>query len=160
MPTLKYWDIPSGGFTVLPNVLGPQGVQGPQGPPGLPGASQTLGVWLSLPYAAGWTDYTIGWRTGQYMKDSAGWVYLRGLIIFVGTVNTGASSTICTLPSGFRPAAHEDFQQIAGLWTAPGGSGRVDVHSTGVITYNNASPSSATNIWFTLSGVTYRADGS
>lgn len=54
--------------------------------------------WVSLTYVNGWVDYGAPYYSGQYMKDSNGFVHFRGLI------KGGTSGDIATMPTGYRLA--------------------------------------------------------
>jgi hypothetical protein len=162
MPALKYWDIPSGGFTGVSGAQGPQGVIGSPGPQGPAGATMTPGTWTAMSYNATWSTYGSGYRAGMYMKDSSGWVYLTGVLLCSATVasNVSYATFITTLPSGYRPANNELFLTNCGGWTNSGGPARINVNPDGTIQYVNTTPASATNPWVSLSGIWFIADGS
>jgi hypothetical protein len=61
-------------------------------------------TWFALPLLGGWVDYDTTFATARYCKNSAGTVFIEGLIKS-GTVS--ASFTFAgPLPAGFRPAGH------------------------------------------------------
>jgi hypothetical protein len=71
--------------------------------------------WTALPYNSPWGDYSAGgWQAGQYMKDAAGWVNVRGLVVCRGSYGYAATSAIiCYLPVGYRtPYSYEMFNNI------------------------------------------------
>ncbi|MGW8823653.1 hypothetical protein ACWGNU_16235 [Paenibacillus lautus] len=67
--------------------------------------------WITPTLINGWIPYAdsthyYGYTTAQYMKDSQGFVYLRGLI------KKGSPSTIFYLPIGYRPKQSITFVTI------------------------------------------------
>ena len=84
------------------------------------------------------------------MKDSVGFVHLRGLI-----KASGSGDTIFTLPAGYRPSNKLIFTvQYYDSGTASYVHGRVDVDTDGTVdaTY----PASVgSNDWLSLSGITF-----
>jgi hypothetical protein len=168
MPLLKYWDVATGAFIAVPGAQGPPGGPGSIGTAGAAGAigpagvGPKAGVWAGLPYTSAFTDFGSGWRAGQYMKDSLGWVYLRGLCSCINTSVAGGGSgpTICTLPSGFRPANRLLFSQQQSNQAASGGPGRVDIVPDGtVVTANCSTTTTGYTWWQSVSGIRFLADG-
>jgi hypothetical protein len=108
----------------------------------------------------GWTDCPAawGWNSAGYFRDKNGIVHLKGLVQG-GTI----PSTIFELPAGFRPAMHHLFivpvHNNTGLPATPCSGyrqGRVTVWNNGQVYAE--SPNGLTPLWFTLDGVTFRAD--
>lgn len=168
MPTLRYWDVATGGF--ISASVGPQGSQGPAGIPGATGPGGVQGPpafvrWTPMAgsYGTGWSDYLTGFRTGQYTKDGPGFVHLRGLVKWNASVAAGAqvATPVITLPSGYRPALRQLFQTVAYVWTTPGGPARIDVWADGTVNYlNSTTTATPATPWLSLSGVMFIADGS
>lgn len=73
-----------------------------------PGTS-SLETWHALPYAAQWTD--AGVQAGAYRLDATGRVVLRGRGRFTSNGTTGLANptTLCTLPSGYRPSGSQGW---------------------------------------------------
>ena len=64
-------------------------------------------TWSTLTLNGGTsTANQAGFQTGQYTKDSRGWVELRGTL---QTTPSSGDSLLATLPSGFRPQANLSF---------------------------------------------------
>lgn len=61
-------------------------------------------TWTAFPFAAGWSNKAGGYQACEYTKV-AGWLYMRGVALYT----SGGSTTIGTLPTGFRPASHAIF---------------------------------------------------
>lgn len=94
-----------------------------------PTTQTTPAPWTSLPYATGWQHYDVNsFNPGGYRK-LGDVVYLRGLITQVA----GATSTVFTLPTGFRPAR----QVIQSILTSTG-QARFDITTGGVFTTSTA----------------------
>jgi hypothetical protein len=73
--------------------------------------------WIGVPFNAGWVDYGGGFATCQYRRIGD-LLYLKGLIKRTGA-NVAGSSTMFSLPAGFRPA-----QIVAApVFCSPTGSG-------------------------------------
>lgn len=86
-----------------------------------------------------------GYETAGYMKDSLGFVHLKGVI---GGGANGANS-VFTLPEGYRPAARKSF--AASYDT---GSTRLDILPDGKIYVVPAN----SNILVGLSGIMFKAE--
>jgi hypothetical protein len=92
-----------------------------------------------------WVNYGSSYNTAGYMKDSLGFVHLKGLIKS-GTIGSSA----LTLPAGYRPAKYEIFAP-ANVNTIA--AGRLNLQTDGTVV--PASPS--TNGWVSLDGVVFKA---
>lgn len=57
--------------------------------------------WTALSYQNGWTDFGAPYATGAYLKDTIGFVHLKGTIGHSGAT----TAVIATLPAGYRPGA-------------------------------------------------------
>ena len=79
-------------------------------------------AWQNLAFSGAWPNYGGPLSTGGYMKDSLGFVNLKGLL------KSGAAGTIFTLPAGYRPLAALIF-----IADASGGYARIDINPTGVV---------------------------
>ncbi len=100
-------------------------------------------AWQTPAFQNGWVNFSTSYNTAGYFKDSQGVVHLKGL------VKSGkASTTIFTLPAGYRPAGRE----LHVVCTSPDVSGRVDVYTDGQVHMNAGSVS-----WISLDGITFRA---
>ena len=101
--------------------------------------------WINMKLAGSWaTDSTYG--TPQYMKDTHGFVQLRG-----GVDSGSHSSTITTLPAGYRPQIEQRRLVLraldSGLLTQ-----QIRIQTTGVITMpygQNIDLGSVPNTWST-----------
>lgn len=97
-------------------------------------------------FSNGWLDYiSLDGQFGSvaYMKDSLGWVHMRGLI-HNGTLST----TAFTLPVGYRP------EHTCLLSTQSNGVGsRVDIGTGGAVV-----PHPGSNVWVALNSLSFRAD--
>lgn len=93
-------------------------------------------AWSNFTFTSGWGDYsTASFGNGGYVKDSLGWIHLRGV---VGR-SSGTSTIVATLPSGYRPAK----ERIFCCWGSDNGSGNpgeveVTVKSDGTINIADA----------------------
>jgi len=80
--------------------------------------------WIGAPLTTGWSSYTSGtWGTVSYRKI-VNRVYLRG----VGLAGSGATSTMFTLPVGFRPPVEIQFQ----VWVSSNSSS-ITIDAGGVV---------------------------
>ena len=59
-------------------------------------------------FEAGWKNAGGGYQVAGFFRDQEGVVHLRGV------VNLGSSTTIFTLPPGYRPTATEAFTALVG----------------------------------------------
>lgn len=90
-----------------------------------------------------WVTYSGTFHPFGYMKDSMGFVHLRGLI------KSGTANGIYTLPAGYRPAKTVMFATA----TNPSGtSSRVDVTAAGGV-----SAISHSNVFLSLEGMSFAA---
>ena len=103
-------------------------------------------AWQSPSLVNSWTNYGSGWATANYMKDSLGFVRLRGLI------GNGAATPIFTLPVGYRPLANVMFVGLAS-----GGLARIDVNPTGAVVLSGYF-SGGNNGYLSLSNIVFKAE--
>lgn len=103
---------------------------------------ETQQAWQTPAMLNGWVRYDTTHDNVGYMKDSLGFVHLRGLI------RSGTAGTVFTLPVGYRPLFRRIYPCVSNQTIA-----RLDVRADGVIelaAYNNA--------WVSLEGVTFKAE--
>lgn len=93
------------------------------------------GSWTTLSLASGLVATGSPFLIPAYRKDSFGIVYLRGTASYV----SGAISTICTLPSGFRPTAIARFIVFATDGSSSASTGFLDMETSGNLTYSGGS---------------------
>lgn len=97
------------------------------------GTGEMLDRWRPFSYASGWSDYASGFDTGAYRMEASGIVRLKGL---VKNTNVNATTTITTLPVGFRPAAGKIFMGVSSA-AGFGEFSRIGIDTTGTITPTN-----------------------
>jgi len=92
---------------------GPRGLQGVPGPAGPAGgvAAAPPEPWQGLSLAAGWGNYGSPYDAAGVRRDSAGRVYLRGLVTRTDGLPPD-DSPIGTLPAGYRPAKRLIFAAL------------------------------------------------
>jgi hypothetical protein len=101
--------------------------------------------WEDATYLNSWITFSAtGWYPAQYMKDSMGFVHLRGMV-----KNGTIGQPVFNLPSGYRPSG-----SLAEMFATPynGGVGRIDVCSNGDVVIKDG-----VNSWRSLSGVSFYA---
>lgn len=96
-------------------------------------------TWTSFSYGSGWGSLGSGFQTGAY-KKVGDLVILRGIV----TRTSGSSTTIATLPSGYRPTATSICTVLAN-----GGYGAVNIDSSGVISLSVGIP------WISLDNIVF-----
>jgi hypothetical protein len=99
--------------------------------------------WTAPSFLNGWLNYGNGYNPAGYFKDSMGMVHLRGLVKS-GTMN----AAIFNLPAGYRPAYRNLFVNQSN-----GAIGRPDVTTVGDVI-----PAAGSNAWFSLDGISFRAE--
>lgn len=97
------------------------------------GNGEVLDRWRAFSYAAGWSDYAGGFDTGAYRMEAGGIVRLKGL---VKNTNINATTTITTLPVGFRPQLGKIFMGVSSA-SGFGEFSRIGIDTTGTITPTN-----------------------
>jgi hypothetical protein len=113
-------------------------------------------AWIAPTLLNGWTVYSDvnGTYNVGYMKDSLGFVHIKGTI--KGGTTTGGT-TLFTLPSGYRPSQPATFPTISNSnssgFTAV--LNNVSIKPTGEVYLPN--PGSG-NVWLALDGITFRAE--
>jgi len=100
--------------------------------------------WIAPTLQNSWVNYGPPCETAGYMKDSMGFVHLRGL---VKDGSIGDEVTICTLPAGYRPSGRAQYPVISN-----GAIGWCQVIADGKVCAQNGS-----NVWFSLGGITFKA---
>jgi len=106
--------------------------------------------WLVPTLVNSWVNFD-STLTARYRKNALGQVQLGG------AVRSGtASSTIFTLPLGFRPSIISGFAAPMANSGGTGFVGQIDVNANGTVSYVNTG---ATPQYVYLSPCTFRADG-
>lgn len=100
-------------------------------------------AWITPSMSNGWVNYDSTYNTCQYMKDSLGFVWIKGL------VKSGTSGLIFTLPAGYRPIKRNLFATA----TNSNVFGRADVDPSGQVIATTYS-----NTWFSLDTIRFRAE--
>lgn len=96
-----------------------------------------------------WVNYGGSWSTAAFRIDAEGYVHLKGLV-----KNGTASTSIFTLPSGYRP--NEQLLVSNSMYNGTTVTGdRLHINPTGTI-----APQGSGTAWVTLDGVVFYADGS
>lgn len=116
----------------------------------------TQQVWQTPTPATGWTAFDAGgagnYGGPQYMKDTLGFVHLRGLAQNISGATKTAASLIFTLPAGYRP-----YQNYFITTISSDVSSRVDVTNTGLVSVGFSS-STPSNGWISLNNVIFLAE--
>lgn len=100
--------------------------------------------WRIPTFTNSWINYdATQFAPARYMKDSNGFVHIEGLIKS-GTITASAF----TLPKGYRPLKWLHFGTAS---NAAFGQAEIKVDGTVV-------PQVGNNTWFSLSGITFRAE--
>ena len=81
-------------------------------------------AWINVTYTNSWVDYDTTYGGAQYMKDSLGFVHIRGLV----KNGSAANAAIFTLPVGYRPNKQCLFASVANAALC-----RIDVSAVGVV---------------------------
>lgn len=104
--------------------------------------------WSAPTLEANWSNLGGDYVRAGYMKDSMGFVHIRGLIDC-----DGAGDDIFTLPAGYRPASKLIFVVLYydnGTYRP----GRIDITSAGVVSARFPSSPSAAD-WVSVEGITF-----
>lgn len=99
--------------------------------------------WTAPSLENSWVNYGGGYQDAEYMKDSLGFIHLRGLIKD-GTVN----NTAFTLPDGYRPENRLVFGVISN-----NSLGQIDVLTDGTVFIDAI----CSNTYVSLNGVYFYA---
>jgi hypothetical protein len=106
--------------------------------------------WTAPALGTNWVNYGGVYQTVGYMKDSIGFIHLRGLVKAAGAV----SSTIFTLPAGYRPSLTQIFNvQAYDANLAVYDHGRIDIDDTGAV--KAQVPTAASGDWWALEGILF-----
>lgn len=82
-------------------------------------------AWIRPPLQSGFADTGAPWAPARYHRDALGYVHVQGYV--TNAAGTGATSTIFTFSSGYRPALDLAFTaNVSGAFAV------VAVRSTGV----------------------------
>lgn len=85
-------------------------------------------AWTPVTFQNSWTNYGSGYDTAAYMKDSLGFVHIKG---FIKSGTTSSSTPIFTLPVGYRPL-NSSYNLVGRL--ADGSTGCIEIrHDTGAV---------------------------
>ena len=100
-------------------------------------------AWVAPTLLNSWVNYGGTASTVGYMKDSMGFVHLKGL------VKTGSPGTVVfNLPAGYRPGSYLRIAIIAS-----GTYGNLDIQTSGDVT-----PTVGSSTFTGLDGVTFKAE--
>ncbi|KQX27571.1 hypothetical protein ASD97_25070 [Streptomyces sp. Root63] len=90
--------------------------------------------WLTPTFASPWINYAGGggFQTARYRRYPDGDVAIEGLVATGGTSVTG-SSTVFTLPAGYRPQA----TQMSLAFTSGNAARQLEIVSSGVVRFSN-----------------------
>jgi hypothetical protein len=100
-------------------------------------------AWTAPTFSNSWVNFGSGYETAGYMRDSLGYVHLKGMI------KTGAINSVAfTLPAGYRPTAIRLFGVISNNVT-----GGVEVASDGTV-----KPVAGNSAYVSLEGITFKAE--
>lgn len=125
--------------------------------------------WTDLPYLGGWQHFDptgISWNKGQYMKDAAGFVAVRGLVkTSVPYSYSAASAQIFQLPLGYRPAPLSEMFGQMGEDSIPNCYfSRLDIYATGTanpagvgVIEAGTGTNNGVSGFYTLSGIRFYA---
>lgn len=109
---------------------------------------ETQQTWITPTLLNGWVQYDSVHSAVGYMKDSLGFVHLRGMI------KTGGASHVLTLPAGYRPARVIHFPGVNGGAAAYTRiAGETEAPNSGKVTL-----SATTATWYTLDGICFQAE--
>lgn len=107
--------------------------------------------WNDLVLAGAWTTFAVWGVDLQYHRDAAGWVHFRGAV-----AAGAATSTITTMPVGFRPPLSESGHSVTAFATiSTRESGLVSISgATGAVVYQG--PNAPYLV--PMDGISYRVD--
>ncbi len=88
------------------------------------GSEVTQEAFTNVTFAANWSDFGSGFNNVSFMKDTNGFVHIRGLAVRSSQVN----DTIFTLPVGYRPAS-----TVRNVIDTSGVFGAVQILNTGAV---------------------------
>ena len=89
------------------------------------GKIETQQAWQTASLGNGWVNYGGTFATAAYMKDSLGFVHLKGAVKS-GTTTVG--TVLFTLPAGYRPAQDNYYP---GISSTAGNSGSFQIAPNG-----------------------------
>jgi len=113
------------------------------------------GTWTAFPYAVNWSDLGGGNMAGGLLKDSLGFVHLRGLTKWSQATNPIPPGTVIgTLPVGFRPSASIAFA-VANWNGAAFVDGVLDILTSGAVRVQLAANGGANTSGLDLDGVSF-----
>lgn len=96
--------------------------------------------WIAPTLSGSWVNYGSGFATAGYMKDSMGFVHMKGLI-------KSGTSTAFTLPAGYRPVETQNFATMANNLF-----GFAEVRADGAVTPVGS------NAYFSLDTIHFKAE--
>lgn len=112
------------------------------GPLGAAGGGGSSAAFVAFTFATGWAHFGAGYHQGGYFK-------LGNVVFLIGTVvgDGSGTSTIATLPVGFRPPAASIVRSFGS------GGGQIDIDPAGVVSFTGG----ATVAALSLAGVSFVA---
>ena len=112
---------------------------------GLDQSNMAVQAWSDTTYQNSWVSYDPATYPAQYMKDSFGFVHLRGTVKS-GTLN----QAIFTLPVGFRPT----LAMLLPFKSDIVASEYIEITNDGVVAYHGVSSPT----WVSLDSITFQAE--
>lgn len=104
-------------------------------------------AWITPTLLNGWVNFGGIYETVAFMKDSIGFIHLKGMI-----KSGNIDSVAFILPTGYRPSKE---QYLVGLTGYDSKSFTVVVKADGSVLISS---SAATNSWVTINGITFKAE--
>jgi hypothetical protein len=111
---------------------------------GFPDITQTS--WFAVTFENSFENFGSGWVECKYMKDSMGFIHVRGL---AKRASAATNTTIFTLPAGYRPASGCMFACVGN-----GSHIRIDVGTDGTFKVQAASDANWNN-FISFDGITF-----
>lgn len=113
----------------------------------------TQEAWITPSYAAGWGDYdAANWYGVRYMKDSLGFVHMKGLIKNTSGATNAANKVMFNLPVGYRPS--HQIRILTSAAPAPGVAA-LDIAANGDVYITSAI---VANEWVSLTNAVFRGE--
>jgi hypothetical protein len=109
-------------------------------------ANNTPEVWHKATYTSGWSAAATG--TDVYYKLTAdNFVEIHGQVKYSSAISAGASSVVCTLPAGYRPA---NRNEVAVVVAGTGSSALTELTPSGSLNVYGITGGSAANLTYQI----------
>jgi hypothetical protein len=124
----------------------------------LPDAFRQIEIWANsttwhpLTFAANCSQFNSGAQNCAWCLDPFGFIHMRGVVLYTGTINAGVQVQIASISKTYAPVLNESYDN-----NMNNAFSRLDVNTAGRIFTTNLTGVNQTNPFITIPNITYSA---